>query len=350
MPLIHAPQEVQALYIQAERCGICLANFCTSNPYTTEAIIRAAAEVGRAGGAPAPVVISATGHYPDEPQLPAYTATGDALIGLQALVGDVRRLVSLGGPYADVPVMLHLDHGQPDLDEALFEAAADSYATLMYDASAWPMADNIRMTRAFVERMRGRVLVEGAVDELAQAGRGRAAGDGEALTAPEVAEHFVRETGVFLIVPNLGTEHRATGEVARYDGALAKRLSERLGSRIVLHGSSSLGREDLARLAGDGVVKVNVWTTFERVGAQAVARFTLRELGHILPEEELLALRHEGWIGEAHFAAPGPRGPTLSALRESARRDVWQAAVVSHMHMYLEHFGYARWPQPQEAK
>lgn len=55
--------------------------------------------------------------------------------------------------------------------------------------------------------------------------------------------------------------------------------------------------DDMAALAGDGIVKVNVWTTFERVGGQAVARYVLRELAHMLPSEEVHALHAEGWIG-----------------------------------------------------
>ena len=341
VPLIHDPDQVQSLYAQAARQRICLANFCTSNPYTTESILRSALEFAQAHNVtPAPMIVSATGRYPTEPQLEAYTSTGNASLGMRALVDDVRSLVAPGSPFEAVPVLLHLDHGQPGLDDDLFEQAIGTYATVMYDASGWGMDDNIRLTRDFLARVGGRVLVEGAVAEVAQASDHAEL----PLTTPEAAQDFLEQTGVFLIVPDLGTEHRAAGgAVAQYDGALARAMTARVGAKIVLHGSSSLQESDLPQLASDGIAKVNVWTIFERIGAQAVARFALRELGGILEEAELHDLERDGWIGKAHFTGGRAIGPTLEFLRESARRDVWQAAVEARMKHYLEHFGYARW-------
>ena len=347
MPLISDPQAVEEIYDRAKEAGVCLANFCTSNLYTTEAILRAAYEFGQEHGLKeVPIVVSATASYPIESQLASYTHLKNTLLGLRALVDDVELLVSDESPYRDLLVMLHLDHGQPETDQEIFERAVGKYATIMFDASAWPMEENIRMTRAFVERMRGKVLVEGAVAEIAQATE-------EVdipLTRPEDAERYYRETGVFLIVPDLGTEHRATGAVAHYDGDLARAITQRIGKRIVLHGSSSLREEDLPRLSEDGIVKVNVWTIFERLGGQAVARHVLRQLGNILTEDELRTLQAQGFIGERYFDPQviaseygGRLGPKLDGLREEARRDVWQAAVVARMKHYLEAFRYAHW-------
>lgn len=339
MPLVSDPEQVEAIYQQAMAKGICLANFCTSNLYTTEAILRAAYEFEQAHGlVDVPIVVSATGNYAIESQLTSYTHLRDTRLGMLALVGDVERLIGPGSPYESLQVMLHFDHGQPEADEALFELAAGKYATIMYDASAWPLEENIAMTRAFAERMRGRALVEGAVAEIAQA-----VDETEApLTTADEAERYFRETGVFLIVPNLGTEHRATNIAAHYDSERAREISARIGSRMVLHGSSSLPDSDLASLAGDGIVKVNVWTIFERLGGQAVARYMLRELAHILPAEELRALVEQGLIG-AKYAEAGSGKPQLDSLREEGRRAVWQAAVVERMVFYLRQYGYGRW-------
>lgn len=347
MPLVSDPQAVEEIYRRAMNAGVCLANFCTSNLYTTEAILRSAYEFAQAYNLKnMPVIISATVNYPIEAQLVSYTHLKDALLGMRALIDDVELLVSPESPYHDMQVMLHLDHGHPQLDQDAIELALDKYATIMYDASMHPLAENIRMTRAFVERTRGRVLVEGAVAEIAQAVE-------EAdipLTSPDEAERYYRETGVFLIVPDLGTEHRATGSVAQYNGQLAQAITRRIGRRIVLHGSSSLKDEDLPHLSNDGIVKVNVWTIFERLGGQAVARHVIQQLGNILPEDELRTLQTEGWLGPRYFEADfvaeqcgGQLGPKLDGFREEARRDVWQAAAMARMNLYLRHFNYARW-------
>jgi fructose-bisphosphate aldolase class II len=321
--------------------GLCLANFCTSNLYTTEAILRAAhAFASDHGLEDVPIVISATANYLIEPQLVSYTHLKSAAIGMRALVDDIRTLTGPGSPYASLHVLLHLDHGQPDLDAGLFEEAAEHYATIMYDATKWPLDQNIEMTRRFVERMRGRVLVEGAVAEIAQATEHADI----PLTSPEAAERFFKATGVFLIVPDLGTEHRATSVAARYNGDLAREITRRIGKRIVLHGSSSLQDSELPRLASDGIVKVNVWTIFERVGGQAVARHVLRHLDRILPAEEIEALIAQGVLGPAlHARLAESPGLALDSLREEARRDVWQAAVEARMKFYLEQYGYGKW-------
>jgi fructose/tagatose bisphosphate aldolase len=339
MPLISDPEQVGAIYERAGKCGLCLANFCTSNPYTTEAILRAAFEFGQEHKLDAvPVVVSATANYPIESQLVSYTHLRDAALGMKSLVDDVALLVSPGSPYAGLSVMLHLDHGQPETDEALFDWAADPYATVMYDASDWPLEQNIEMTRQFVERMRGRVLIEGAVAEIAQAVEHA----DDPLTTPEDAERFFNETGVFLIVPDLGTEHRATAVAARYDSERARAITARIGKKCVLHGSSSLPDSDLKRLAEDGIVKVNVWTIFERLGGQAVARHVLQELPHMLPFEERRALVDQGLLGP-RMLDEADSVPRLDSLREERRRDVWQAAVVARMKFYLQQYNYERW-------
>ena len=339
MPLVSRPDDVAAIYDRAAECGLCLANFCTSNVYTTEAILRSAYEFGREHGlSSVPVVVSATGNYAIEPQLVSYTHLRNAALGMRALVDDVDMLVSPGSPYAGLQVMLHLDHGQPELDDSLFDWAIGRYATIMYDASAAPMAQNIDMTRRFVERVRGKVLVEGAVAEIAQAVEQAEV----PLTQPEDAERFYRETGVFLIVPDLGTEHRSTAVAAHYDGARAQAIRDRIGSKMVLHGSSSLPDAALGRLPGDGIIKVNVWTVFERVGGQAVARHILNELAHILPADELQALYEAGVIGPKVLHAGGGQ-PQLDSLREERRRDVWQQAIVARMKFFLEQYQYGRW-------
>ncbi len=92
----------------------------------------------------------------------------------------------------------------------------------------------------------------------------------------------------------------------------------RVGMRALL--------DDVAALAGDGIVKVNVWTTFERVGGQAVARYVLRELAHMLPAEEVHALHAEGCIGprvldgNRAWKACGKRAAGWSGRKRLSRR------------------------------
>jgi fructose-bisphosphate aldolase class II len=349
MPLISDPIQVKEIYDQAAEAGICLANFCTANPRTTEAILRAASIFARQHGlAGVPMVLSVTANYPIEPQLQHYTASGNVKVGLRALLGDVESFLSEDSPYRDVQVLLHLDHARPGVDDEIIPLVLDKFSTIMYDCSLMPIAENIRRVAAFVEQHAGRVWVEGAVDEVVQA-QDPAESHGH-LTEPALAERYLRETGVFLIVPNLGTEHRAVAATAHYNSSLAQAIRDRVGPRMVLHGSSSLRDEDLPRLASDGIAKVNVWSILERLGGQAVAADVLHNLGNLLPTGQIRVWQAEGYLGP-RFTDPvyqqeqceGALGPKGWALVEHHRRDIWMGAVVARMLFYLEQFGYARW-------
>ncbi len=349
MPLITDPIHAREIYQQAAERRICLANFCTENQRTTEAILRAAHTFAQTHGLPSvPVVLSATANYPIEPQLQHYTGVANARLGLRALLADVDTFLSADSPYRDVAVMLHLDHALPGYEEELIPRCLDRFATIMYDCSYFPFDENIRRTAEFVQQHGHQVMVEGCVDEIIQAEDASTAHSH--LTEPAQAERFLRETGVDLLVPNLGTEHRATGVSAQYHGALAQEIRQKVGPRLVLHGSSSLADADLPRLAGDGIVKVNIWSIFERLGGQAVAGHVLHNLGNMLPAVAINMLQAEGMLGprfsDASFVealCQGAVGPKGWALVERSRRAVWQEAVVARMVFYLEQFGYARW-------
>jgi len=348
MPLVSDPIEVKEIYDQAAETGICLANFCAANSRTMESILQAVSTFGQTHGLGGlPIIVSATANYPIEPQLQHYTGTGDARVGLRAFLADVDTFLSEDSPYADARVMLHLDHARPGVDDEIMPLVLDKFSTIMYDCSLFPVDENIRRVADFVAQHQGQVWVEGAVDEVAQA---EDATTQDELTDPAMAERYLRETGVFLIVPNLGTEHRATAAVARYQGALARTIRDRIGPRMVLHGSSSLQDEELPHLAEDGIIKVNIWSIFERLGGQAVASDVLHNLGNLFPVEQLRAWQAEGYLGPHFFdeayqreqcqGSPGPKG---WALVEHRRREVWQQAVVARMLFYLEQFGYQRW-------
>jgi fructose/tagatose bisphosphate aldolase len=349
MPLITDPTQAREIYQQAAERGICLANFCSENQRTTEAILRAAHSFAQAHGLPSvPVVLSVTSNYPIEPQLQYYTGVADAKLGLRALLADVDTFLSADSPYTGAAVMLHLDHALPGYEEEIIPLCLDRFATIMVDCSYFPFDENMRRTAQFVAQHGHQVLVEGCVDEIIQAED--AATEQGQLTDPAQAERFLRETGVDLLVPNLGTEHRATAVSAHYHGELAQQIRQRTGPRLVLHGSSSLADADLPRLAGDGIVKVNVWSIFERLGGQAVAGHVLQNLGNMLPATTIGILQAEGMLG-ARFSddafvqalCQGSLGPKGWALVERGRRAVWQEAVVARMLFYLEQFGYARW-------
>lgn len=324
MPLLTDVHAVRETYREAAERGLALPAFCAEDRETLEAILAAALQVGREIGVDdLPVIPAWTGRYPARGQAGLVAACGDAALGARLMFSDLDVFTGPDSPYRKLRVMPHLDHAFPDLDADLLNDFADRFASVMHDASALPLDENMRLTAQYRERMERRVVVEGAVAELSEAGE---MGHGGGPTTVEQAARFVRETGVDLIVPDVGTEHRSTAGPARYLADRAREISAAVGPILCLHGTSSVPADDLSSLPADGIVKVNIFTTLAVYGGQAVARHVLRALGAMLPREELGDLQKRGILGEAPLAATGV-GPRLAALANAPRRDAWFEAV-----------------------
>lgn len=341
MPLVTDAAEAAEVYVEVREAGATMPCYCTENVHTLEAILGATQRIGaELGIAEPPIVVGFTGNYAYRPQLVRYTAAGDALEGLYAVRADLERLARPDGPYGNVRVMAHLDHGDPEADADIIEAGVGFISSVMYDCSELPLAENMERTKAFMQEMEGRMLVEGIVDEI----YGPEAGTDFELTRPEDAERYVAETGVPLIVVNVGTEHRAAaGGHALYNGERAREIAARVGHIMCLHGASSLGEAGLGVLPGDGFVKVNIWTILERTGAQALALDMLDNLGSVLSAEQVQELAGRTTITREHARAQSDATPTLDYFPHGNRRDeVWLPAVTELIAGNLRDLGYAR--------
>jgi len=346
MPVVTDPSEVKEVYAELAEHDACVPCFCTENQKTVEAALRAAHEIGEEFGVKnPPVVIGFTASYHHRQQLKNYTTLRDIVFGARAVLDDIKLFASPDSPYGDVRVLPQLDHGMPDADTPLLEDFVDEFATVMFDASQYPFEENVRRTAEYVEKTRGKTLVEGAVDEIFEVGQ---SGRMEDLTTVEQAKRFVSETGAFLIVPNVGTEHRATSGELRYSAERAREISAAVGKILVLHGTSSLGRNALENLSKDGIIKVNIWTRLATGGGQAIARRVIKQLGNILSEDEIERLIAEGWLGDKYLkedyirdVCGGKIGPKLEIVAEVDRTNVWVEDVVEKMKDYFRAFGYA---------
>ena len=345
MPLVTDPLEVEDIYRELGQLRVCLPAFCASDPETVEAALIAGTEFGRQHGIKKlPLSVAFTSTYEMIQQTVCYTASGDPLLGFRMIMADLRILLSEGSPYQNLRVMAHLDHGQPDTDREILEDGLDDLASVMYDCSTLPFDENIKRTAEYVERTRNQVRVEGAVDEIYEVGESQEKNE---LTTPDNAERYFRETGAFLITPNIGTEHRSTQARVHYESELAREISRRVGHRLVIHGTSGLSPDDLTRLRDDGIVKVNIWTILQTSGAQAVAGYTLEQLGNILSEEEIAALQNDAVLGNRYSQADyvnevcqGELKPKHPHVTATARREAWMHSVVDRMKTYMEVFGY----------
>lgn len=348
MPLITDYHQVKEIYAEAAERGIALPVFCAEDRETLEAILAAAMMLGQEIGVPdLPVIPAWTCRYPPRGQMRLLTHCGDPLLGMQMMFSDLD-LLARQGPYIHLRILPHLDHAFPWLDGDMLEGFADRFASVMCDASEKPLDENIRLTRQYVEKIRGRVVVEGAVDEIYESG-GHAVKN--ALSTPDQARRFMDETGVDIIVPNVGTEHRSTGKQAQYNAEQARSICSATGKVLCLHGATSLPSSALPRLPADGFVKVNIYTALAISGGQAVAGTMLNNLGNILPEIEIRGLIQQGILGEnaarADFGNTRPPiGPKLAEAANPPRRDAWFCAVRDRCRNYMELLNYRFYANP----
>jgi fructose-bisphosphate aldolase class II len=157
--------------------------------------------------------------------------------------------------YPEVIFALHIDHGD---EETCYDAIdSGAYSSVMIDASQEPLEKNIEITRRVVERAHAKgVSVEaelgmlGGVEEHVQVDEKDAR-----LTDPDEAEEFVRRSGCDSLAVAIGTSHGAykfSGRQSLHLERLAV-IQQRLpGFPLVMHGSSSVPQEEVARINAAG--------------------------------------------------------------------------------------------------
>ncbi len=157
--------------------------------------------------------------------------------------------------YPDAIFAVHLDHG----DEETCYDCIDSgfYSSVMIDASHEDFATNVAITKRVVERAHAKGLsVEaelgklGGVEEDIQVDEGHAC-----LTQPEEAVDFVKQSGCDSLAAAIGTSHGAykfKGHQSLHFNVI-KSIQEKIpGTPIVMHGSSSVPKEEVARINAAG--------------------------------------------------------------------------------------------------
>lgn len=150
---------------------------------------------------------------------------------------------------------VHLDHG----DEAACYDCIDSgfYSSVMIDASHEPFEENVAITSRVVERAHAKgISVEAELGMLGGVEEDIAVDEKHAmLTDPDEAAEFVRLTGCDSLAVAIGTSHGAykfTGRQGLHFDRLAEIQQQLPGFPLVMHGSSSVPREEVERINAAG--------------------------------------------------------------------------------------------------
>jgi fructose-bisphosphate aldolase class II len=157
--------------------------------------------------------------------------------------------------YPNVIYSLHLDHG--DEETALYCIESGYYSSVMVDASMMSIKENIAITRRVVEHAKvfgisveaelGRI--GGKEDDISVAEKDTF------LTNPESALEFVQKSGVDALAVAIGTSH-GLNKFTQKQSLDLKRLKEIQNSLpgvpLVLHGASSISRDEIDRINAAG--------------------------------------------------------------------------------------------------
>jgi fructose-bisphosphate aldolase class II len=150
---------------------------------------------------------------------------------------------------------VHLDHG----DEETCYDCIDSgfYSSVMIDASHDPFEKNVEITKRVVDRAHAKGLsVEaelgmlGGVEEDIKVDEGNAC-----LTNPDEAVEFVAKTKCDALAAAIGTSHGAfkfKGEQSLHFEVIEAIQKKIPGIPIVMHGSSSVPKEEVVRINAAG--------------------------------------------------------------------------------------------------
>ncbi len=153
----------------------------------------------------------------------------------------------------------HLDHGD---EETCYDCIASGfYSSVMIDASAFPFEENVAITKRVVERAHAEdISVEAELGQLGGVEEDVSVSEDRVhLTDPEQAVEFIERTGCDSLACAVGTSHGAfkfAGSQALHFEIVEAIQNLVPGFPLVLHGSSSVPQEEVARInAAGGALK-----------------------------------------------------------------------------------------------
>lgn len=155
----------------------------------------------------------------------------------------LRKLVEAAIEETNLPIVLHLDHG--DSFELCKSCIDDGFSSVMIDGSALSFEKNIELAKRVVEYAHEKnVTVEAELGKLAGVeDEVNISAEDATYTNPDQAVEFVERTGIDSLAIAIGTSHGAykfTGEPSLDFARLEKITNMIPDFPLVLHGASSV--------------------------------------------------------------------------------------------------------------
>ena len=197
---------------------------------------------------------------------PVVLAISQNCVAYHGALQPIARAALAVAAAAAVPVAVHLDHATGA--DLVRDAVAAGLGSVMYDASAAPYEQNVRVTAEVARWCHERgVWVEAEIGEIGGKDGVHAAG---ARTSPGDAARYVAATGVDALAVAVGSSHAMLTRDAVLDEDLIAEIHRAVPVPLVLHGSSGVPDAGLAAAVAAGMTKINVATRLNKAFTGAV--------------------------------------------------------------------------------
>ena len=197
---------------------------------------------------------------------PVVLAISQNCVAYHGALEPIARAALAAAAAAAVPVAVHLDHATGA--DLVRDAVAAGLGSVMYDASAAPYEQNVRVTAEVARWCHERgVWVEAEIGEIGGKDGVHAAG---ARTSPGDAARYVAATGVDALAVAVGSSHAMLTRDAVLDEDLIAEIHRAVPVPLVLHGSSGVPDAGLAAAVAAGMTKINVATRLNKAFTGAV--------------------------------------------------------------------------------
>ncbi len=208
-------------------------------------------------------------------------------IGVRQAVALVK---SLREEY-DYPIFLNADHTHSF--EKAIEAAQAGFDEVLFDGSALAMEENIAETKKVVVAIRAidpAIVTEGEIGYIGTSSEVIAEKPANlALSTPEEAVRFMKETGVDVLAPAVGNMHGllktmvAGTEQKRLNIARIGEIKKACGIWMTLHGGSGTADEDFKAAVAAGMDIVHVSSEIRLAWRRGVEAGLAANPGEIAP-------------------------------------------------------------------
>ena len=185
-------------------------------------------------------------------------------IGLKQIVATVKAWQEETG----LPIILNADHSRSfETAKAAFDAG---YSGIHFDGSELPYEENLKITKQVVEYVKSKnseAVVEGELGRVlggSQIHREAIELKESDFTDPDLAEEFVKESGIDSLAISYGNVHgifcKGLEGNEKLDMERLKAIRKKVEAFLILHGGSGINADEIKESIKNGIVKVNINT------------------------------------------------------------------------------------------